>query len=53
MQYYSGRPKSPNWHQLAGRFAGERDCLASFLAMERPKFSGVKPANLINLADRS
>lgn len=45
--------KTPTWHQLSRRFAGERDCLAAFLAMETAEvLAGVKPANLINLADR-
>ncbi len=45
--------KTPTWHQLSRRFAGERDCLAAFLAMETAEvLDGVKPANLINLADR-
>lgn len=45
--------KAPTWHQLSRRFAGERDCLAAFLAMETAEvLEGVKPANLINLADR-
>lgn len=47
------RPKAPTWQQLAPRFGGERDCLAAFLAMETAEvLDGVKPANLINLADR-
>ncbi|MHB1398335.1 MAG: DUF3793 family protein [Trichloromonadaceae bacterium] len=46
-------PKAPTWHQLALRFSGERECLAAFLAMETAEvLEGVKPANLINLADR-
>lgn len=46
-------PKPPTWHQLSRRFAGERECLAAFLAMETAEvLEGVKPANLINLADR-
>lgn len=46
-------PKPPSWHQLSRRFAGERECLAAFLAMETAEvLEGVKPANLINLADR-
>lgn len=46
-------PKPPTWHQLSQRFAGERECLAAFLAMETAEvLEGVKPANLINLADR-
>jgi hypothetical protein len=47
------RPQAPTWHQLASRFPGERECLAAFLAMETAEvLEGVKPANLINLADR-
>lgn len=46
-------PKPPTWHQLSQRFAGERECLAAFLAMETAEvLEGIKPANLINLADR-
>jgi len=53
MQQHSTGPKPPNWHQLAGNFGDERECLASFLAMETAEvLEGVKPANLINLADR-
>lgn len=53
MQQHSTGPKPPNWHQLAERYADERECLASFLALETAEvLEGVKPANLINLADR-
>lgn len=41
-----------NWHDLAHRFIGERECLASYLALETAEvIGGAKPANLINLAD--
>lgn len=42
----------PNWHDLAHRFTDERECLASYLALEAAEvIGGAKPANLINLAD--
>ena len=41
------RPQAPTWHQLAPRFAGERECMAAFLALETAEvLEGVKPANL-------
>lgn len=51
----SGSPagRRPSWHDLAGRFAGERECLASYLALEAAEvIGGAKPANLLNLTDR-
>jgi hypothetical protein len=46
-------PRRPLWHDLAGRFSGERECLAAYLALEAAEVvAGVKPANLINLVDR-
>jgi hypothetical protein len=51
----SGRQASrrPSWHDLAERFPGERECLASYLALEAAEvIGGVKPANLLNLVDR-
>lgn len=42
-----------NWHDLAHRFTGERECLASYLALEAAEvIGGAKPANLLNLIDR-
>lgn len=42
-----------SWHDLAHRFTGERECLASYLAVETAEvIGGAKPANLINLVDR-
>jgi hypothetical protein len=43
----------PNWHELAERFADERECLASFLALETAEvLAGAKPANLIGILNR-
>lgn len=43
----------PTWLALAGRFADDRACLASFLALETAEIlAGIKPANLVNLANR-
>jgi hypothetical protein len=45
--------RRPSWHELAARFADERECLASFLALEAAEvLGGEKPANLINIANR-
>ncbi|MCM2265541.1 MAG: DUF3793 family protein [Desulfuromonadales bacterium] len=42
-----------SWHDLAHRFIGERECLASYLALEAAEvIGGAKPANLINLVDQ-
>lgn len=47
------RSSRPAWHHLAARFAGDRECLASFLALEAAEIlAGEKPANLINVIDR-
>lgn len=44
--------RRPVWHDLAHRFTGERECLASYLALEAAEvIGGAKPANLINLLD--
>jgi hypothetical protein len=44
--------RRPAWFELANRFADERECLASYLALETAEIlEGVKPANLINIAD--
>ena len=45
--------RRPSWHELAERFADERECLASFLALEAAEvLAGEKPANLISVANR-
>lgn len=45
--------RRPTWHDLAHRFTGERECLASYLALEGAEvIDGAKPANLLNLVDR-
>lgn len=44
----------PLWHKLAPRFSGDRDCIASFLALEAAEvLAGARPACLISLADRT
>jgi hypothetical protein len=44
--------RRPAWFELASRFPDERECLASFLALETAEIlEGVKPANLINIAN--
>jgi len=44
--------RRPTWHELAHRFTGERECLASYLALEAAEvIGGAKPANLLNLLD--
>lgn len=48
-----GRNSRPLWQSLAHRFTGERECLASYLALEAAEvIGGAKPANLLNLVDR-
>jgi hypothetical protein len=47
------KQRRPIWHDLAERFADERECLASFLALEGAEvLDGEKPANLITLVNR-
>ncbi len=42
-----------SWLDLTGNFPDERDCLASFLALEAAEvLAGVKPANLVQLRNR-
>ena len=42
-----------SWSELTRRFAGDRDCLAAFLALEGAEvLAGVKPGNLVNVVDR-
>jgi hypothetical protein len=49
----SDKQRRPTWHDLAARFADERECLAAFLALEAAEvLDGGKPANLINVANR-
>lgn len=46
-------PRRPAWIDIAERFTTERECLASYLALEAAEvIGGIKPANLINLVDR-
>lgn len=54
MQHHrSDEKRRPTWHDLAELFADERECLASFLALEAAEvLDGEKPANLVNLANR-
>ena len=43
----------PTWQAFANRYSNDRECLASYLAMEAAEvIGGAKPANLINLVDR-
>jgi len=52
-QHRADRHKRPLWHNLAERFADERDCLAAFVALETAEvLDGEKPANLINVPNR-
>ena len=45
--------RRPGWQELSGRFPEERDCLASFLALELAEvLQGEKPANLVCLANK-
>lgn len=45
--------KHLGWNQLAPLFRDERACCAAFLALETAEIlDGVKPANLINMANR-
>ncbi|WP_305046793.1 DUF3793 family protein [Geoalkalibacter sp.] len=47
------RNKRPIWNEFAARFRDEKDCLASFLALETAEIlEGAKPANLLNLVNR-
>ncbi|HTG82619.1 MAG TPA: DUF3793 family protein [Geobacteraceae bacterium] len=43
----------PSWRTLSARFTDERDCLASFLALESAEIiAGIKPGNLVNVTNR-
>jgi hypothetical protein len=45
--------RTPLWRDIAGRFSNDRECLASFLALETAEIlEGVKPGNLINVTSR-
>ncbi len=48
------RAKRRSWCEVAWQFCDERECLASFLAMETAEvLAGIKPANLIRIANRT
>lgn len=45
--------RRPSWPQLSQRFTCERECLASYLALETAEvLAGEKPGNLINMVKR-
>ena len=45
--------KRPGWQELSVRYPKDRDCLASFLALELAEvLQGAKPANLVCLANK-
>lgn len=45
--------KRPGWQDFSGRYPLDRDCLASFLALELAEvLQGEKPANLVCLANK-
>lgn len=49
------RPTPPlmTWNDISARFPEERDCLASYLALESAEVvAGIKPGNLVNVANR-
>ena len=44
----------PLWHDLAGKFTGQRECFAAYLALEGAEVvEGEKPGNLVNLVNRT
>ena len=52
--YTTKKTARPGWESVAGRFSDGKDCLAAFLALETAEvLSGVKPANLLNIANRN
>jgi Protein of unknown function (DUF3793) len=54
IHHRTDRTPRPIWHYLASRFPNDRECLASFLALETSELlAGEKPANLINVVNRS
>ena len=45
--------RRPGWQDFSGRYPQDRDCLASFLALELAEvLQGAKPANLVCLANK-
>lgn len=47
------RRSRTSWLDLTWKFPDERDCLASFIALEAAEvLAGVKPANLVQLRNR-
>jgi Protein of unknown function (DUF3793) len=45
--------RRPVWQELSRRFVDDRECLAAFLALEGAEIlDGVKPANMVNVANR-
>ena len=53
MGYINLAAKRPVWQDISARFSDPRDCLVSFLALEAAEIlAGVKPANLISIANR-
>lgn len=45
--------RRPVWQELSRRFDDDRECLAAFLALEAAELlEGVKPANMVNVANR-
>jgi uncharacterized protein DUF3793 len=47
------RARRSSWSELSPRFTGDRECLASFLALEAAEvLQEVKPANLIGIVNR-
>lgn len=45
--------KRPSWHDFSLKFTDQRECLASYLALEAAEvLEGVKPANLISVSNR-
>ncbi|KIH76501.1 Protein of unknown function [Geoalkalibacter ferrihydriticus] len=53
-QQRSTRQRRPSWHEMSDLFIDEKQCIASFLALETAEIlEGAKPANLINMPNRS
>jgi hypothetical protein len=52
-QTASELPRQMVWRHIARRFEDDRECLASYLAMEAAEvLEGVKPGNLVSLSSR-
>lgn len=52
-RYIPPKASPPLWREIAGRFRNDRECLASFLALETAEIlEGIKPGNLINVTNR-